>query len=231
MPGAGNRAWRPRYRYRDEAAVGRLVRENQGLVFDVLYKRARRAGGAQRLNRNGLERTAQEGYLALWRAADTWREDWVSPLTGTPVKFSTYACRCIARALIALERPGHDGGSRFDGRWFSGSWPAGLPRPRVFSMPRVWERHRGLYDESTTEHDPADPGPGPPDRAAAGELPALVDRLGGEEPRLALVVRRRFLDPDRRTLDQVGRELGLTRERVRQLERDALSLLRERMGG
>ncbi|HVT63613.1 MAG TPA: RNA polymerase sigma factor [Mycobacteriales bacterium] len=60
----------------------------------------------------------------------------------------------------------------------------------------------------------------------------LQDRLrqvlGGLPERSAVVMRMRFgLDDGRsRTLDEVGKELGLTRERIRQIERDTLRELR-----
>ncbi len=55
--------------------------------------------------------------------------------------------------------------------------------------------------------------------AAMSELP----------PRDQLIVRRRFgFDGQRQTLDAIGAALGITRERVRQLERDALAVLRAR---
>ena len=44
--------------------------------------------------------------------------------------------------------------------------------------------------------------------------------------RLLLILRFGFLDDRPRTLEEVGHELGVTRERVRQLERQALNLLR-----
>ena len=55
--------------------------------------------------------------------------------------------------------------------------------------------------------------------------------LGSLPERSAIVVRMRFgLDDGRpRTLDEVGRHLGLTRERIRQIERDTLAELR--LGG
>ena len=54
---------------------------------------------------------------------------------------------------------------------------------------------------------------------------ALVDAL---PPRLRLVLAFRFgfIDDRPRTLEEVGRELGVTRERVRQLEKQALGLLK-----
>ena len=59
----------------------------------------------------------------------------------------------------------------------------------------------------------------------------LSEVLGSLPERSAIVVRMRFgLDDGRpRTLDEVGRHLGLTRERIRQIERDTLAELR--LGG
>jgi RNA polymerase primary sigma factor len=56
----------------------------------------------------------------------------------------------------------------------------------------------------------------------------LSEVLGSLPERSAIVVRMRFgLDDGRpRTLDEVGRHLGLTRERIRQIERDTLAELR-----
>jgi RNA polymerase primary sigma factor len=56
-------------------------------------------------------------------------------------------------------------------------------------------------------------------------LRRAVDELPRREQ---LVVKLRFGlngDPDPKSLEQIGRELGLTRERVRQIEREALNLL------
>jgi RNA polymerase primary sigma factor len=57
------------------------------------------------------------------------------------------------------------------------------------------------------------------------QLNSILDSL---PERSAIVVRMRFgLDDGRpRTLDEVGRHLGLTRERIRQIERDTLAELR-----
>src|SRR5262249_5912629 len=60
------------------------------------------------------------------------------------------------------------------------------------------------------------------------QILGLLDRLDGRE---ATVLRLRFgLDSGEvRTLQEVGECLGLTRERVRQIERDGLRKLRERL--
>jgi RNA polymerase primary sigma factor len=70
----------------------------------------------------------------------------------------------------------------------------------------------------------------PPDQTLADrELRRQLDGvLGNLSPREALVIRLRFglMDGRKHTLAEVGRKLDLTRERVRQIESDALSQLR-----
>jgi RNA polymerase sigma factor (sigma-70 family) len=62
-------------------------------------------------------------------------------------------------------------------------------------------------------------------RAMVSDLARVVDRLPERE---AMIVRMRFglYDGRPHTLDEIGRHLGLTRERIRQLEKLALSKLR-----
>ena len=62
-------------------------------------------------------------------------------------------------------------------------------------------------------------------RAMVAELARLVDRLPARE---ALIVRMRYglYDGRPHTLDEIGRHLDLTRERIRQLEKIALTKLR-----
>ena len=57
----------------------------------------------------------------------------------------------------------------------------------------------------------------------------VIDALEDLNPRLRLllILRFGFLDDRPRTLEEVGQELGVTRERVRQLERQALTQLRD----
>ena len=56
----------------------------------------------------------------------------------------------------------------------------------------------------------------------------MVDSL---DPREAEIIRLRFgLDGEPRSLEAIGQELGLTRERIRQLETQALAALGDSLG-
>ncbi len=73
-----------------------------------------------------------------------------------------------------------------------------------------------------------DEGPGPGESAEAAEATAGARAmLAGLPPREAEILRRRFgIDGPEETLREIGRSLGLTRERVRQIEVQALARLR-----
>jgi len=75
-----------------------------------------------------------------------------------------------------------------------------------------------------------DPGPGPEDVAIESDrVDAIEQMLRSLPPRVRRIVIGRFgLDEcEERTLEQLGREFGVTRERIRQIEARALKSLRE----
>ncbi len=89
----------------------------------------------------------------------------------------------------------------------------------------------GEDEESTLQDFIQDASPWSPDELALRQVArehvlAAVQELA---PRLRLILELRFglLDDRPRTLEEVGEELGLTRERIRQLEQQALQRLRE----
>ena len=94
--------------------------------------------------------------------------------------------------------------------------------PLPMDDPGVVEKVRAVADEGT---------PTPEGMAVVAQMQDLVreqvDRL---TPREATVLRRRFgIDCDEHTLEEVGKEFGVTRERIRQIEAKALRKLRHPM--
>jgi RNA polymerase primary sigma factor len=89
----------------------------------------------------------------------------------------------------------------------------------------------GEEDRSTLEDFLEDTSELAPEEAAIRQLTreAVVEVLDELPPRLRLVVELRFgfIGNRPRTLEEVGRHLVVTRERARQLERQALEKLRE----
>ena len=85
-------------------------------------------------------------------------------------------------------------------------------------------------EESTLEDFIRDDSGWTPDEAAMRMLTRedVIQALEDLPPRLRMVLALRFgfVDDRPRTLEEVGQELGVTRERVRQLEKQALNLLR-----
>jgi RNA polymerase sigma factor (sigma-70 family) len=81
------------------------------------------------------------------------------------------------------------------------------------------------------------PDPAPGDEDEAPHFPALDVYLGNQNDLLSarekeVIVRRFQLDrPGPSTLEAVGRELGLSKERVRQVQASALDKLRQALGG
>ena len=73
----------------------------------------------------------------------------------------------------------------------------------------------------------------PVEAATAGaerrEVRLVVDQLPARQRRV-IIERFGFGDDEPRTLEQVGRGLGVTRERVRQIEKETLRKLEERLG-
>jgi RNA polymerase sigma factor (sigma-70 family) len=65
-------------------------------------------------------------------------------------------------------------------------------------------------------------------RAMSTRLAAALEAL---PPRLRRIVEARFLASEPLTLGELGQELGITRERVRQLEAKALRMMGEVLGG
>jgi RNA polymerase primary sigma factor len=82
-----------------------------------------------------------------------------------------------------------------------------------------------LLGDFIEDADAPDPAQWAADATTARQLQRLIDRLPARERRI-LELRYGFLDGVPHTLGEIGEEFALTRERIRQLERLALSRLR-----
>ena len=110
---------------------------------------------------------------------------------------------------------------------------ADLPPNRVRKMLAVPEDALPMDDPGIVEEVDAiaDDGTPPPDEVVrVAQMQARVnEQLGRLATREATVLRRRFgIDCDEHTLEEVGKEFGVTRERIRQIEAKALRTLRLR---
>jgi RNA polymerase primary sigma factor len=101
---------------------------------------------------------------------------------------------------------------------------------RISQDPLSLDSPVGEEDDSSLADFIADGGAEAPAEAAAKMLlgEAVIEALSGLSDREKQVVRLRFglEDGQARTLEEVGREFGVTRERIRQIEAKTLAKLR-----
>lgn len=218
IPDAAERdAWHAEQaRRRDEGdpdARNRLVEANLPLAKMLAAISARR-------NTDRFREFYSEGCKALIRAAEKF-----DPARG--VKFSTYAGYWIRQAItryrvecIGLIRVPAYLGSKKKGN-----------RPEFMAMGR---RARGVQAAGWSGSKEPDPvlgvachrgGGVPLDSQVAATLADAVAALPDRERRV-IALRFGFEDGTKWTLSGTGKQVGVCKERVRQIERDALALLR-----
>jgi RNA polymerase primary sigma factor len=186
----------------------------------------------------------QDGVPGLLRAIEGF-----NPAAGT--RFSTYASywirQSIERAIVNTARPirlpvylysllGRNDQEILDRVTISVPGMRGK-RARARRIVRVRQAEGliaaqwcGLGDAGRAIASTGTPDQIAMDREERRRLRAAVDDLS--DPRCRQIIRDRFgLDGgEPRTLADIGREMGLVRERIRQLEQAALAELRERLG-
>jgi RNA polymerase primary sigma factor len=234
---------------RDRRERDRLVEAFMPLVGSV----ARRYHAAPGVDRAEL---MQEGVVGLlralkrydpslgtpfWAYAQWWvrqaMQQLVSELAG-PMVLSDRASRQLARVRTA--RRAHQQAYRGDASTSDLSADTGLPSEQVDMLIAAEHAARSLQEPQGADEDGgvlgdtlADAGAEQAyeratDRCAAEQLPALLDVLTGREQ--AVLTSRFGLGKSERTLRQIGTELGVSAERVRQVEHEALEKLRLQMG-
>lgn len=154
---------------------------------------------ARRFHCLEFEDAMQEACLGLMRAAQTY-----DPAKGRLSTYSflwmrTFCCRAMRRQNVRIRTPSDLWGPPYEGA---------APSRTLESM---------LPSHATA----------PDDEASAHQLSAaLLERIETLPPKLQHVIRGRFYEDQ--TLQEIGLELGVSRERVRQLECEALHLLRQK---
>ena len=156
-----------------------------------------RPAGAHPRLHGGDDRRLEAGLRTNWRAK-LGRQPTLQEMA-EHMKLSERKVRIIRRAVKAFSAPTQSGGRGRDASACPRSWPTtARPRPRR--------------------------------RPSATPTPRSSARLLGQiDEREATILRLRFGldDQEPMTLKEIGAKIGLTRERVRQLEREALKKLRE----
>lgn len=190
-----------------------------------------------------IEDLVQQGNVGLLLAAEHF-----DPERG--VRFSTYAAPWvrgeIRRHAVRYQRIVHVGGTHSERvaiRAFRSEAPdaerlserSGLPLPRARALSALLSSREVRLDAAEpkerdtlvrgtlSQHDPETL---LADAEVHDELQRSVAAL---DPRDRFIVRSRFLDDDTRTLTELGVTLGISRERVRQLESRALTRLRQEL--
>ncbi len=230
----------------DGAARDALV----DMFMPLVASTARRYRGTPTLNRDEL---AQEGVVGLLRGLERYDPELGTPFWGyaswwvrqamqhlvsevvRPVVLSDRASRQLARVKQA--RSDHVQAHRREPTSAQLAAGSGLGAAQVQSLLAASMRPHGLDEPTAGE---ADGGSSPGDlladpraedafdrvstRVAAGQLTRMMAVLSDRE---RTVVRSHYgLDPPPRTLRQLGVDLGVTAERVRQIECAALDKLR-----
>lgn len=236
----------------DVEARNARVLENLGLVGAVIKGRLRGRGGVD------PDDAYQFGVMGLLRAAEkfepgrgfrfsTYATSWIRHAirrglvdTGPTIRVPAKA-QARARAFRRACRLAAGGGVG------QGEAAEAVAAAVLARMGRTPERRRHIADAaramdlevvhdgpegSLTARLPARPdGGGGEDRGEDDRLPAVRAALAGLPARMRLVLALRLgLDGDRVTLAEVGRHLGVTQERARQVEKQALGRLRAQLG-
>ncbi len=196
----------PRIRAGDDAALGALVCANLKFVVSVA-KRYQNRGVA-------LADLINEGNLGLIRAAQRYDER-------KGIKFISYAVWWIRQAIVqALADQ-----SRIIRVPVGSAWKVEIARSHLSLDAPVG----GGDGARLLDYLPDELAAAPDEAPFENELTmCLQDALSRLQPRQARILRLHFgLDGrDPMTLEQIGELLGVTRERVRQLEEKALTQLR-----
>ncbi len=165
----------------------------------------------------------QEGLLAASEALASWE-----PGKAGPVEWLKRPLRLAMLEYIRANRFGASGMVPAEPGERTAKRKGKMPVVESMDAPRAAraDLDSGAPAGERTLHDEIGTFEEPPDYLALKHLPACVAALGERE---RAVLRFRYVEE--MTLAEVGKKLGLTRERVRQIEKGALQKMRCLLAG
>lgn len=205
-----------RARRSDRWAAQALVRANWGLIHkSVLKLHARHAYGD-----TPNEDLVQEGALGLIRAAQTYDSN--------KGEFSTYAVLWIRNRVVrAIQQQGV--GVHIPQHLWDRS-RSKIGDARIAAFVRMSRLDAPLSEDElntqlnllASDEDPTD------ERIERYQQRQILERAIGRLPaKEADIIRRRYMADEPETLDDIGRDYGVSREWIRQIESKALAAVRE----
>ncbi|MHA1538467.1 MAG: sigma-70 family RNA polymerase sigma factor [Alphaproteobacteria bacterium] len=237
----------------DGAALERLLASHRQFVVKIARKYRNYGLPMQDLVQEGLigfihavkkfdrNREARLSTYAMWWVRASIQEhvvrSWSLVRIGTTAAQKALFFRL--RRMMADLREGADTKSEDVQRALSKRF--GMPLKDVLALVRRSAGHDHSLNRRMEADEPgewldrlADPGPNPEELEAAASRKrfwgALIERaLAALPPREATIIRCRFLKERVPTREAIGRELGISKERVRQLEATAMGKLRALM--
>jgi RNA polymerase nonessential primary-like sigma factor len=232
----------------DEASRKRMIVSNLRLVVKI----------ARRYNNRGLALLdlVEEGNLGLIRAVEkfdpergfrfsTYATWWIRQTIERAIMNQTRTIRLpihVVKELNVYLRASRELAQKLDHEPTAEEIAESLDKPvkEVSKMLRLNERIASVDTPIGSDNDKAlldmiadEKGHGPEDELQDKDLKVnIVDWLGDLNPKQREVLARRFglLGYEPSTLEDVGAEIGLTRERVRQIQVEALRRLRDMLG-
>jgi RNA polymerase nonessential primary-like sigma factor len=232
----------------DEASRKRMIVSNLRLVVKI----------ARRYNNRGLALLdlVEEGNLGLIRAVEkfdpergfrfsTYATWWIRQTIERAIMNQTRTIRLpihVVKELNVYLRASRELAQKLDHEPTAEEIAESLDKPvkEVSKMLRLNERITSVDTPIGSDNDKAlldmiadEKGHGPEDELQDKDLKVnIIDWLGDLNPKQREVLARRFglLGYEPSTLEDVGAEIGLTRERVRQIQVEALRRLRDVLG-
>lgn len=178
----------------------------------------------------------QEGVIGLNRAIDTFDPNQGRMATYAPYWIRQAVSRAIAKTGRMVRLPVHVEDARRSGRDDYEEFAARFDNVESIDLFRMERQPESSIEDPDSDAEiiefadtvlPAIPGPSD---AVVGHATAewMLDQLS---PKEAEILRRRHgFDGDPETLEEIGRGFGVTRERIRQIEKKAIEKLHRRLG-